>query len=91
MPTMTMHDLRSRATAWIVPPKCQGQIVEVAYAYDSDADGVVFRRVSDRSDGTTTYAVASLDDCGCDGECACFDPINSEPDGFDWTEIEIEE
>lgn len=69
-----------------VPPRNQGQIVEVAYGADSA--GLVFRRTLDRSDGSTRYAVADSADCGCDSECSCFEPWNGEPSGFDWVSIE---
>lgn len=69
-----------------VPPQNQGQIVEVAYG--SDCAGLVFRRTVDRSDGSTSYAVADSADCGCDSGCSCFEPWNSEPLGFDWVSIE---
>ena len=71
--------------SWIVPPECQGQIVEVAYG--SQCDGTYYRRTSDRSDGSVTYAVADASDCGCDRECECFDPTNREPKAFVWTEV----
>jgi hypothetical protein len=70
---------------WIVPPECQGQIVEVAYA--TSCDGLLWRRVTDRSDRSVTYEVASADSCGCEKECACFSPQNAEPCGFDWEPV----
>lgn len=45
---------------WDVPPENQGQIVEVAYADDPPepspaCSGCVYRRVTDRSDGSVSY------------------------------------
>ena len=68
-----------------VPPRNQNQIVEEAYG--SDCAGLVFRRTFDRSDRSTSYAVADVDDCGCDGECTCFEPWNGVPSGFDWVSV----
>jgi len=45
--------------SWIVPPVCQGQTVEVAYA--GVHDGLVYRRCYDRSDRTTSYCQAEWD------------------------------
>lgn len=42
---------------WHVAPEDQGQAVEVAYAADSE-DGLIWRRTTDRSDGTVSYARA---------------------------------
>lgn len=69
--------------SWIVPPSCQGQIVDVAYGWDGY--GTVYRWVHDRSDGSNTYYSADAADCGCDAECSCFDPANREPSSvFAW-------
>jgi len=38
---------------WIVPPSCQGQMIE--HAYGQDSDGQCWERVSDRSARTVTY------------------------------------
>ena len=70
----------------ITPPECQGQIVEVSYG--GDYSGVLYRRVVDRSDGSESWACTDADDCGCDGECDCFDPANREPEGFAWVPCE---
>jgi hypothetical protein len=69
---------------WIVPPECQGQIVEVSYA--SSCDGFYWRKTEDKSNRTVSYARANASDCGCFGECHCFEPWNSEPMAFDWKE-----
>ena len=54
---------------WIVPPQCQGQTVERAYACDDEAE-IYWRRTTDRSDGSVSYESVECDD---------FDPANSEP------------
>jgi hypothetical protein len=73
---------------WITPPECQGQIVMVSYG--SDYAGTYYRQVFDRSDNSATYYSAKADDCGCESECNCFDPVNSEPSSqnFNWNLIE---
>ena len=74
---------------WITPPECQGQIV--TYSYAATPDGSVYRRRTDASDPTdepASYEVANYADCCCDGECDCFDPINREPSGYNWTDCE---
>lgn len=67
--------------AWVVPPVCQGQIVEVAYA--SDRECSLYRRTFDRSDRTTSYERADLDDL--EGE---FEPWNGEPDVVGWESMD---
>ena len=42
-------------------PRDHGQIAEVSYALDSDR-GLLARRSHDRSDGTTIYAAAEIDE-----------------------------
>lgn len=42
-------------------PCDQGQIVDVSYAYDSER-GLLVRRTHDRSDSTTVYAAAEIDE-----------------------------
>lgn len=74
------------ASSWIVPPACQGQIVEVSYG--EDHAGSAFKRVFDRSDRSTNYYVAEIDECGCASECDCWDPANYEPEGFSWVRVE---
>jgi hypothetical protein len=74
--------------AFVVPPVCRGQAVEVAYA--DTFDGRLWRRVTDRSLPTgdaerVRYAVTHASDCGCEHECDCWDPINSEPNAYTWT------
>ncbi|MFA4945120.1 MAG: hypothetical protein WC789_10530 [Lentisphaeria bacterium] len=56
--------------SWTVPPAAQGQIVERAYACD---DGRVYRRTTDRGDGSVSYQVRDLRD---DEE---FEPWQTEP------------
>ena len=67
---------------WIIPPECQGQMVEVAYG--DSYDGMAWRCTTDRNDGSVAYEVAEMSDCGCDGECNCWEPWNVEPSGYDW-------
>lgn len=74
--------IESIVHGWIVPPACRGQIVEVAYG--DSRDGVLWRRVTDRSDRSVSYARADATDCGCAGECDCWDPANVEPSAYDW-------
>lgn len=57
--TTTLVDVTGLALTFLAPPEAQGQIVEVSYA--SLRDGRVLRRVYDRSDQATCYAVADLD------------------------------
>jgi hypothetical protein len=71
---------------WICPPACQGQIVVVEYA--SGLDGMLYRRITDRSDGSVEYACAEAGDCGCEDECSCFEPWNFEPTAFEWESCE---
>ena len=79
---MLSREVNSAAEdCYIVPPECGGQIVERAYCL---GDGKGYRRITDHADGTVDYAWCDLGDCGCDGECACFDPVNREPTGFTW-------
>ena len=67
-----------------VPPRNQGQIVEVAYAYIAGTDEVV-RRIHDQSDGSMEYAVskALADDEG--------DYWQREPRNKRWRTISREE
>jgi hypothetical protein len=55
-----------------VPPRCQGQTVEVAYAQVGDT---LLRRVTDRSDRSVDYAMAALKAAEVDG----VEPWNDEP------------
>ena len=55
-----------------VPPRCQGQIVEYAYACDAD---LVYVRVRDRSDGRVEYRCYEHDE----GEAGDWQPWNVEP------------
>jgi hypothetical protein len=65
-----------------VPPVNQGQIVEVAYGA---SNGVVIKRIHDRSDKTTSYYRSKMlaSDYG--------DYWNSEPENARWKQIEIKE
>lgn len=71
---------------FIVPPKNQGQIVEVSYAFGHDGNG--YKRVYNRADRSETLYACDLADCGCKSECDCFDPANTAPKGFTWVAIE---
>lgn len=56
---------------WDVPRHNQGQIVEVAYAdpgghRDEACEGSLYRRVTDRSDGSVTYYERASYGCGKD-------------------------
>lgn len=73
---MTTTRPRSHVT-WIVPPKCQGQAIEMAYG--TDDDGGCWQRRIDRSDpdreaGTTYRYLYHVTDKG-----ASWDPANREP------------
>lgn len=69
---------------FVVPPECQGQIVEYAYAIDSDREDIVCRTF-DASDRTTSYSISPLENLV--GE---FEPWNHRPlltdDGL-WTTV----
>lgn len=69
---------------YVVPPKCQGQIVEVAYQQVGD---ILLKRVTDRSEpaGSVRYYMAYLDA----DEIAIVEPWNVEPHpDCDWEEID---
>lgn len=67
-----------RPTRWATPPECAGQIVEISYALDPDAEVVIVRR-HDRSDRSTTYwAYGYPDAAECHG--GWWDPHNTRPD-----------
>ena len=59
----------------------------VVVEYGDDYSGGAYRRSTDRSDGTVWYEVAEMSDCGCEGECDCWDPANTEPGKFDWQPV----
>lgn len=65
MSTMTM----------IVPPECQGQIVEVSYGW---FEGSLYRRTRDRSDGTDLWSVADERGAAKLAETS-WHPVNSAP------------
>lgn len=73
---------RVRSLRFDVPPNCQGQTVEAAYA--CDPDGMV-QRIYDRSDLTTRYYVADWPQ----GDDIQFDPVNVEPEGIDWEPMDV--
>lgn len=75
MADMTVAKIEAKQLSWIVPPVCQGQIVEVSYACDRNG---AYRRSYDRSDRSTSYAFCAIEDCP-DALCD-FDPANAEPD-----------
>lgn len=84
MKPMKLRTLLDGVQAWHVPPRCQGQIVEVSYGVWADGHGgsLVARRAEDRSDGSVTYAVAPAadDDQG--------DYWNAEPTpAGEWNEV----
>lgn len=73
---------------WITPPECRGQMQLVSYG--SDHSGTYYCQVFDRSNRAASYYWSNADDCGCDSECDCFDPVNSKPceKTFNWMIIE---
>ena len=73
------------AGAWAVPPRCQGQIVEVAYALDGESR-IAWRRTFDSSDRTSRYAYADV--TGLD-LASVWDPHNRTPDGIDWIDAPV--
>jgi hypothetical protein len=84
MTAMTPKAIETAVDRWTVPPACQGQIVEVAYGVDR-RDRTAYRRTTDRSGARRVqYARADLDECGCEGECDCWDPANREPGAYEW-------
>lgn len=64
------------------PPANQGQIIEVSYAM---IDGLVIRRIHDRSDRRTEYATSQ----GLDNDEG--DYWNCEPDNTDWEPISAQD
>jgi len=74
--------IEQKVKRWTTPPVCQGQMVVVEYG--DDHAGGAYRRITDKSDGSTSYEVAEMTDCGCANECDCWDPANAEPGKFDW-------
>ncbi len=55
---------------WLVPPRCQGQMVERAYALDGES-GLTWRRTTDRGSRVVTYQARLLLEAD--------DPANTEP------------
>lgn len=66
----TVRINRSEIGAWITPPECGGQIVEISYARAGD---VALRRVYDRSDRQETITAFRFSDRHE------FEPQNGEP------------
>lgn len=66
---------------FVTAPEDQGQIIEVSYALDGEAQMVV-RRSVDRSTGRTYYAVARFQDLHGDWE-----PWNEAPSLEGWQEV----
>lgn len=77
MNAMNLEDLN-----YTVPPSCQGQIVEVAYA--STPEGII-QRITDRSDQSVSYYGVDWDEV--EGN---FEPWNREPtvDSDAWVKLE---
>jgi hypothetical protein len=67
---------------WHTPPSRRGQIVEVAYA--DAGNGLIYKRIHDRADGSTGWYVADGKGCGCRDDCDCFAPWVLTPRGFYW-------
>lgn len=67
----------------IVPPECQGQIVQVSYG--DSCNGILYRRTVDRSDRSESWERAEHVDlfprCDHDSDCGCWSPQNVEPGG----------
>lgn len=72
---------------WIVPPECQGQIVEVAYSKGSDR--YAYMRVTDRSDNSVAYYVFDIEWLG-DKAPKRWEPWKGTPDvaDDDWKPLE---
>jgi len=63
-------------TTWIVPPECQGQMIEVAYRSDGEC---VYRRTRDRSAGTIMVERMTWDVVNDAAPDVLFEPWNGEP------------
>ena len=78
------------SVVWVVPPACQGQIVERAYSRGCDEDGMVWLRVTDQSvpkghEDRVTYFRRELVEY--EGELETYEPWNNEPGaGEGWQE-----
>lgn len=55
-----MHAVYLVRPGFVIPPENQGQIVEVSYAWDED--GLLFRRVLDKSDQSEELYIADNDE-----------------------------
>jgi hypothetical protein len=62
------HDLK-----FIVPPMCQGQMVEYAYACDAD---LIYVKIFDRSDRTLKYSIHEHPENAKEGD---WEPWNRTP------------
>jgi hypothetical protein len=69
-----MNERYATHTDFIVPPECQGQIVEYSYATGGESPVVIIERRWDRSDGSVQYE--AYEDGAPDGD---FDPWNGAP------------
>ena len=71
---------RPHSFAWHIAERDQGQIVEVAYGIDGE--GFVWRRRTDRSERSVTYARA------LDAPSVSWEPWYGAPSGVRWTDPE---
>jgi hypothetical protein len=74
-----MITIDTDSLSFTIPPTCQGQTVEVAYA--SGEDGIV-RRITDRATGAVCHELAAWSDVR--GE---FEPWNAEPAASAWRRV----
>ena len=66
---------------FLVPPVCQGQMIEYAYA---TGEGILVRRTTDRSARVVSYHAAPLDSVSGD-----VDPVNAEPQYDEAAMVEV--
>jgi hypothetical protein len=66
--------IKSGELKFHVPPVCQGQIVERAFACDGD---FIYEKITDKSDRSVTVVVYDHPEDANEGS---FEPWNSEPD-----------
>lgn len=69
---------------FIVPPECQGQMVEYSYACD---ENTAYQRVTDRSSRTVALYTADWADLP-DDAFSSWDPANSEPAISGWESVQ---
>lgn len=74
---------------WITPPKNQGQHNEISYGDSYDGRG--WMKIYEGCTGGTYYYVCNMSDCGCEGECDCWNPVNEEPNNktFHFEQVEV--